>query len=83
MVMVVAGGSRKPEAQAVQASARAGRKDRRAGSGRQHGRGIRQHAGPQIRQGVDHGGGKHVARDAAHRVQADCEIHPPAKTGTT
>jgi len=53
VVVAVAGGSRKPEAQAVQASARAWRKDRRADAGRQHGSGIRQHASPQIRQGVE------------------------------
>ena len=83
VVVMIAGRSREPEAQAVQAGAGAGREDRGAGSGRQHGRGIRQHAGPQIRQGVNHGGGKHVARNAAHRVEADGESHQPAKTGTT
>ena len=71
MVVPIARPAREPEAQAAQAGAGAGREDRRAGTGRQHGRGIRQHARPQIRQGVEHRGDKHVAGDAADRIEMD------------
>src|SRR5262249_14542345 len=83
MVMMAVSGCREPEAQAVQPGARARLEDRRAGSGRQHSGGIPLHAAAQVRQGVNHGGDKHVPRPPAHRVKPDCEVHPLAKTGTT
>ena len=40
-------------------------------AGRQHGRDVRQHAAAQIRQGIEHRGDEHVARDAADRIEMD------------
>lgn len=77
------GGEGKPEAQAVQASASARLEHRGAGTRRQHRGRVRQHAGPKVRQGVNHGGGEHVSRHATYRVEANREAHSPAKTGTT
>ena len=81
MMMLVADGSRKPEALAMQTSARAGHKDR----GADPGLGSTAAASASTRscssgQGVDHGGGKGVARDAAPTVSRRmARGHPPAR----